>query len=76
MSWFRIATRKLHCGALILGKIASPRLAFKVPCAFFAPNTLNGTAAGTGAQVLKLDVRREVSAAAKVICEEEAIDAR
>ncbi|MEA2832222.1 MAG: hypothetical protein QOG66_424 [Methylobacteriaceae bacterium] len=43
---------------------------------FFALYTLIGTAAGTGAQVLKHDVRREVSAAAKVICEEEAIDAR
>jgi hypothetical protein len=47
--------------------------AMRIFCAHY---TLNGTAAGTGAQVLKLDVRREVSAAAKVICEEEAIDAR
>jgi hypothetical protein len=36
--------------------------AMRIFCAHY---TLSGTAAGTGAQVLKLDVRREVSAAAR-----------
>jgi hypothetical protein len=39
---------------------------------FFAHYTASGTAA---AHSPKLDVRREASVAAKVVCEEEAIDA-
>jgi hypothetical protein len=42
---------------------------------FFAHYPSNGPALGTSAQTLKLDMRREASAAAKVVCDEEAVDA-
>ena len=42
---------------------------------FFAHYTSDEGAAGTRAEVLKLDVRREASVAAKVVCDEEALDA-
>jgi hypothetical protein len=42
---------------------------------FFAHYTSQRPAADGAAQVLKIDTRREALAAAKVVCEEEAIDA-
>jgi hypothetical protein len=42
---------------------------------FFAHYTSPKPEFGAGAQVLKLDVRREASVAAKVVCDEEALDA-
>jgi hypothetical protein len=42
---------------------------------FFAHYTSNGAALGICAQTLKLDMRREASAAAKLVCDEEAVDA-
>jgi hypothetical protein len=42
---------------------------------FFAHYTSNGADTGAGLQALKLDVRREISVASKVVCDEEAVDA-
>jgi GSCFA family len=42
---------------------------------FFAHCTSNGAALGMGAQALKLDIRREASVAAAIVCDEEAVDA-
>jgi hypothetical protein len=42
---------------------------------FFAHYTSGKAAEGAAAQVLKIDMRREALAAAKLVCEEEAIDA-
>jgi hypothetical protein len=43
---------------------------------FLAHYTSDKPGLSTGAQALKLDIRREAAAAVKVVCEEEAIDAR
>jgi GSCFA family len=42
---------------------------------FFAHYTSSGADTGAGPQALKLDVRREISVASKVVCDEEAVDA-
>jgi GSCFA family len=42
---------------------------------FFTHYTLNGAGRGNGTQALRFDVRREISEAARVVCDEEAIDA-